>query len=110
MPQDFLTVVKVLRAARRDAARGLVANMDPLSRSDAKRLLRDGWSDEDVERLTGVSLDAIVVLRAEAASAPVAVKAVRVFRPAAPVQASGIIVHGSRSGAVGEPLDGRSPA
>ncbi len=36
---------------------------------DGKKLLRDGWTDEDVERLTGLDLESIVLLRAEAASA-----------------------------------------
>lgn len=40
-----------------------------LQQADARRLLRDGWVDEDVERLTGLSLSGIVLLRAEAASA-----------------------------------------
>ena len=62
--------------------------MIPSSTSaDAYKLLRDGWSDEEVERFTGMSLDAILVLRAEAASAPVAVKARRPFRVAVPFQA-----------------------
>lgn len=34
------------------------------------RLLREGWSDEDTERLTGISLAEIIELRAEAASRP----------------------------------------
>ena len=36
---------------------------------DGKKLLRDGWSDEDVERFTGLTLANIVLLRAEAAAA-----------------------------------------
>ena len=39
---------------------------------DARKLLRDGWSDEDVERLTGLGLPGIVLLRAEAAAAAAA--------------------------------------
>ena len=36
---------------------------------DGRKLLRDGWSDEDVERLAGLDLHSILLLRAEAASA-----------------------------------------
>ena len=37
---------------------------------DSKKLLRDGWSDEDVERLTGLDPTGILLLRVEAAAAP----------------------------------------
>ena len=37
---------------------------------DGWKLLQDGWSDEDVERLTGLSLPGILKMRAEAAAGP----------------------------------------
>ncbi len=40
-----------------------------LQQTDAIKLLRDGWVDEDVERLTGISLSGIILLRAKAATA-----------------------------------------
>ena len=39
-------------------------------RCDAVRLLRDGWSDEAVERFTALSLAQVLGLRAEAAAKP----------------------------------------
>ena len=39
-----------------------------LQQKDGLKLLRDGWCDEDVERLTGLSLQNIIELRAEAAA------------------------------------------
>ena len=36
---------------------------------DGKKLLRDGWPDEAVERFTGLSLSTILLLRAEVAAA-----------------------------------------
>ena len=44
--------------------------VDSIHDRDAVRLARDGWSDEDVERLTGLSLLEIVGVRARAASEP----------------------------------------
>ena len=41
----------------------------PLQLHDGTKLLRDGWSDEDVERLTGLNLESIITLRGEAAAA-----------------------------------------
>ena len=43
--------------------------VDEAQTRDGKKLLRDGWSDEDVERFTGLTLPSIILLRAEAASA-----------------------------------------
>ena len=37
--------------------------------TEGRKLLRDGWADEDVERLTGLSLAGIILLRSEAAAA-----------------------------------------
>ena len=42
----------------------------PDTQRDGEKLLRDGWADEDVERFTGLSLPAILLLRAKAAAAP----------------------------------------
>ena len=44
--------------------------MDTTQYRDAIKLIRDGWSDEDVERLTRVSLLEIIGVRARAASEP----------------------------------------
>ena len=82
---------------------------------EAERLLREGWSDEEVERLTGLSLDAILVLRAEAASAPAMTKPGRAFRAAIRAKASGrpagqVAPPPARKEPDKPPLDGRSPA
>ena len=50
---------------------------------DGRKLLRDGWSDEDVERLTGLTLASIILLRAEAASAASDYRAMRRADPRA---------------------------
>lgn len=39
-------------------------------RRDAVKLVRDGWPDEAIERLTALSLAQLVLLRAEAAAGP----------------------------------------
>ena len=44
--------------------------VEPLNVRDAVRLTRDGWCDEDVERLTGLPLLSILAIRAAAASEP----------------------------------------
>ncbi len=49
----------------------------PTQQSDGKKLLHDGWSDEDVERLTGLTLASIILMRAEAASAACDHRAIR---------------------------------
>ena len=43
--------------------------INTLQLRDGRKLLRDGWSDEDVERLTGLGLPNILELRVEAAAA-----------------------------------------
>lgn len=47
------------------------------------RLLRSGGSDEEVERLTGMSLLQIIELRADAAAAPAALGAAEARRRSA---------------------------
>ncbi len=82
---------------------------------DAQTLLRDGWCDEDVEHATGISLDDIVALRAEAASAPVTARAGRVFKATIQAKIPGKAEERPRSppvsGTLDNPhIDSRSPA
>ena len=44
--------------------------IEPIQVDDGVRMLRDGRSDEDIERTTGLSLLRIIELRASAATAP----------------------------------------
>ncbi len=44
--------------------------IEPIQALDVAKLLRDGMTDEDVERQTGLNLTRIIELRARAAAAP----------------------------------------
>ena len=115
MPQRYLTNMNADLRALEDTSSGQVADMIHTSTSrDARTLLREGWSDEEVERITGLSLDVIVGLRAEAASAPATAKPGRTFkaeiRAKAPGPPAGQVRSPPLSPTPGKPFAGRSPA